>query len=654
MVDIKTRTENLGPHIDPTELVLFDEGQLSTESTARIEHHLMNCRRCQEELEEIQAGVAAYVSFHRSMYSETLSPPPNGWRDFEERLSRCRIEEGVQRQVLSSSELEEPDSTNQRIFEDTKRGWNDSHPVGFQWAVAMGVATLTIAVGVFCVTSNSGKKASAVEIIQNASEKQARDFRVVQHPVVYQKVKIDRSSRGTPAAESIVMETWKDVERSRIREKTEAWLPGSAGEAVSHRPAVSSAAIPLTVRNLRAIYESNHLNQDSPISLNSFSQWVHASPQKKETVEELRRDGKVKAYRITAEAADPIADDAIRSFQIEVRAEDWHPIRENFVVADHGGEQTYEIAELDYRVVPLSELNRHLWDTVSDLPHGVRPIPESTLPRLATPSESELLIDGLARLDRTEGLTEDQIRIERKDGIVHIRGVVTGEARKAEILAAFNRLANRANIEFDIRSGISASGVQSKPIEAQPVTIPINSEEGNAEVRRYLATTQHLTGSALEEEVQHFTMTALDRSTQAQQHAQALEQLVMAVPERDRQALNKEASELWRSLALRHLQRVRQEAMNLRDQLSPLSSEFSGSTSSSAAVNVAGDLDSQVKQISELANRNDRTLWEVLSTSSVRASNPRLLSPSDVRSLDAEIRLAASIEQMLEHSGTRH
>lgn len=663
MVDIKIRTGNPGPHIDPTELVLFDEGQLSKESTARIESHLLGCRRCQQELEEIHAGVTAYVSFHQSTYSETSSPPPRGWRDFEERLFRCQIEEDVEGPVLPSSEWKESDSSHSRIFESTNRRLSDSPQAGFKWAFALGLASLTIVVGVFRLISSPGHQVSVAKIIRNASAKQAHDFGAVPDPVVYQKVKIDRRAQGNALAESIVLETWKEVKTSRIRETTDHWSqsePNShsvaGADLKGHPPAISPLTISPMMRDIRAIYESNHFDQDSPISLKNFSRWVSSSPQKKETIEELRQDGKVRAYRITAEAMGNTAENAIRSFQIEVRAADWHPIREDLVVVDHSGEQTYEIAELDYRVAPLSEFNRQAGEIFSDVPYGVRPIPKLAQLHPAGQSGREVLIDVLTRLDRVNGLTEDQIRIEREDGIVHIRGTVASEARKTEILAAFNSSANRSNIDIDIRSAMGASHVQStlnsKSLEAQEVAIPANPEDGNAEVRQYLVATKHLTGSALEQEIQRFTSTALDRSTQVQQHAQALKQIVTAIPERDRQVLGETALESWRSLALRHLQKVRQETANLRNQLSPLLSGSSDNASLSSSISAAGDLDSQVKQLSELANRNDRTLWEVLSASSVGESNPRRLSLSDLRSLDTEMRFAVSIGQTLERSGT--
>lgn len=660
MVDITVRTGNPGPHIDPTELVLFDEGQLSTDSMSRIESHLMDCRQCQEELEEIQAGVAAYVSFHQSTYSERSLPPPRGWSGFEERLSRCQIKAEVPRPVSPSSELAKPNSPDPQIFESINRGWKNFGSLDFRWAFALGIASLAIVVSVFRLTSHPGHPASVAEILEHASAKQADAFQIVQHPIVYQKVKIDRTTRANSQAESIVLETWKDVKTSRTQEKAGPWSQVSEGEADSRPnsatgPSLFPARIPSIMRDIRAVYEDNHLHQDSPISLHTFAQWAQASSQKKEIVEELRRNGKVSAYRITAEARGPMAENAIRSFQIEVRAEDWHPVREELVVIDRDGEQTYEIAELDYRIAPLSELKGNLRDTFSDAPYGVHSIPKLAQLHPAAQSGSEVLIDVLTRLDRVNALTEDEIRIEREGGIIHVRGVVASEARKAEIFAAFDSSTNRSNIDLDIHSATGASRVQStpdsKPLEAQTVAIPTNPEGENSEVRQYLGTTKHLTGSALEQEIQRFTATALDRSTQVQQHAQALKQIVIALPEQDRQALGETAFGVWQSLALHHLQRVRQETTNLRNQLSPLVSGSFDSSSPSASAKLAGDLDSQVRQLSELANRNDKTLWEVLSASSVRTSNPRLLS-SDVESLDAETRLAVSIGQILEHSGS--
>lgn len=657
-------------HVDGIQLVLFADGELSIEEATQVKRHLDTCMVCQAELEEIKIGVAVYEDFHQHAYSERFSPPTGAWQGFEEKLASSITEETATNRAKILSTPQDNHQKAQLVLGLNNPALSHSAKFTFNQFLSFGVVGLAavLVIGFFFLRSNPGGRISVTEVISHAKAAQASNVQAIQHPVVYQKVRIERRAVNNTPSESIVLESWNDMENSRLRESSGRWsqvstkkdAPDAVGDDTSLHPSHNEVSakdrtkLPPLMREMKAIYRQNNLGEGSPISLNAFSRWSTSLPQKRETVQELQLDGRTKAYRIKAETENATSDNALRALEIIVRADDWHPVRENFVVADKGGDQTYEVAELDYKLVPLSELPGNAWDASSGAVFDTPPPPEVTLPKSKQELGNELLIDILSRLDQVDALTQDQLVVERKGDILKIHGMVPNDARKATILSALSPLENLSNLDIDIASATTANALQStsfsKPLEAQSVNVPLSDTEGNPNLRHFLMTKKHLAGPALEQEMQRFTSVAIDHSSQAHLHALALEQIIDVIPESDSDVLSAEAFEQWRSLALKHLHKVQEEVTSLHNQLSPISSTSPDSVPLSAMVKISGDLDSQVKHLSELTNTNDKILWEILSAPSVNAPDLTLSNTTFLRSLGAEEGLIASIEHTLNHS----
>lgn len=651
-------SRDIGQHVEPDLLVLFAESELGADTMDSIKQHLANCSTCGTQLEEIKSGVARYEEFHRKAYSEQFFPPPNAWQEFEAKLLACRVEEDKK----SATPVAFPAAA-----ETARKGLFNRRrifPLGLAGVAAASVGLL------FFVRPDRQHPISVTEILASARSMQARDLQAVSHPVVYQKLKIEKASLGTSAAESIVLETWHDIDNARLRESSDTWSRVvtedkehssiELSEPVHNRHAQKSVRThknpPPLMTEIRTICQENDFHDPSPLSLSDFSRWSNSSPHKRETVQELKLDDDAKAYRITAETEGRAGAHTLRALQIVVRSKDWHAIQESFIVGDKEAAQTYEIAELDYRIIPLEKTGMGIWNSSSDETVGPPASPAKTKSDLAVGPDNNLLVDALVRLDGIDALTNDQISIERENGILKIHGLVASNARRDAILAALGSLAHLQNVNIDIRSMAETNTQQQiagKPLEAQNVNVPARNLSGNTDLRKYLAATRHLSGLELEDEIQHFISTAFAQSSQAEENASAIRLLVSAVPESDQPMLTEKASEQWRTLIERHARNVRRQTDSLRSSLLRLESSQPGNPPNASRVPIT-DLPSQAVRLYKLSSENDRMLWDLLAPTSGSGSNKGLSYENLLQSLATEGDLAEAIARSAENYTDQH
>ncbi|WP_188552856.1 hypothetical protein [Edaphobacter dinghuensis] len=645
------RTNDTIPHVEEHLLVLFAEGELPADAMESIRHHLSQCTFCCAELEEIEVAISSSQEFHRVAYSEQFSPPPNQWQEFEAKLAACLVEKDN-----DPAQLRLIPEQSRRIF------------FNLQWfSIGLIGAIVVVVVVLFFMGSPQKPRMSIAEILATAKNMQARDLAAIQHPVVYQKVRIEKTLSGSSPAESMVLETWSDVENLRLRESTEDWSQVITGNKEPQslnahsdvnrqrheKDGENHSSPPRLLHEIRSIYRDNHFKEGSPISLSDFSQWSNSSPDRRETVQELALDGSAKGYRITSEVEGPPADHKLRAIQIVVRAKDWHPVQENFIVATEEATQTYEIAELDYQILPLSKFNSSLWDVVSDAPDNLLGQPAAPKSQPRVEKNGDTLVEALSRLDSIDALTNDQIEIEREGNTLKIRGVVSGDARKAAILTALGPILNLPDVYLDIQTAAEINHSQSKsnvkPLEAQRVDIPVNNLAITSSLRHYFATQRHLTGVTLDDAVQHFMAVAFDHSSQAQENASAVHLLMNAIPEDTQDTLSVAALKQWHTLVGRHAEVVEQQAVSLHDELSLITSSQSRNLSNQANVPVDG-LHTQADHLYTLSNMNDKMLWNILvpPQNSGSAAAPSLTDL--LHSLETEEHLSHQIMQSMQSS----
>lgn len=649
---VNNNTIGLGSHVKDHLLVLYAEGELPVDAVLPVQSHLSQCKSCRVKLQEIQAGVANYREFHQAVYSERIFPPPNGWQEFEARLAATPMEEDgrdqAQPSLLSMASRERSPGLRRLL------------PLGFA-----GALTATLAV-LFFLGLSKKPGISIGDILAIAQNVQIRNLNSVRHPVVYEKVRIQGISYGSTHSQSIVLKAWSDMGDLRTCESTEGWseltvdneqprASGGCAEASKQKPADIAkhhTAQPHLLRELSKVYRDNHFREGLPISLYNFSRWSNSSPNRKETVKELSLGGNTKAYQITSETEGQTRAHELRALQIVVRARDWHAIRENLIVADKTAEQTYEIAELDYKILPFNKTNPSLWGIVSDVPRSPLANPESvrSLPKPVT--DGDLLVEALYRLDSIDALTNDQIKIESENNILRIRGTVPNNARKTAILAALGSLLNLRNIQVNIQSATDLSGsptvADTEPIQAQNVRIPIGNVVAPPRLQHFFAAKKHLSGSSLNTAIQEFVMTAFDRSYKAQTNASAVKLLVEAIPQDTRNRLSTADIEQWHTLVAHHAEVVEQQSAFLQNELAPIALPQSHNLPH-PAIAPSDALRSQAEHLYALSSANDKTLWDVLAASNGKAGTTASLSDL-LLSLNVEEHLAHQISERMQVS----
>ena len=622
-------------HIELELLLLFAENELPQEEIVQIDQHLHGCEQCRTELERAQET----LNLHSDYFHQTAieNPPPNEWRAFEGKLKAYAAS-------FEQRSSERPESTIAFLQEHEPKSsrWKDFVSWMFsapRLSVSLAGAAAAVALAVFLQHPRSGWL-MPTEIVNRAEAAQERAVQSIPNPVLYQKVKLQHAS-----SEPVTLESWNDIGASRIKQTSGTWW-----SLTDRSKTESDKSAPPLVRELKTVYTQNHLAWGTPISLSSFTQWrssISTKPES-ETVAELNLPNGGKAYRIRSEAAGAGPEHRIQAIEIVVRERDWHAVSENLVVAERRGSSTYEIAELDYKVLPLSGLSGNFWGENSDVSSGV--VSDSS--SVHSTNMGELLIDALSRLDRVNALTQEQLTVKSQpnQGLL-IQGVVTNENRKAQILDSLGPLANNTSVKIDIDTASSdskaRSGIQSKLLQVQSIDIPSGDSTSNPDLRRYLQVEKQLSGSALEQAMDHFTTIAVDHSIQAQLHSLALSQIANAVLPSEQSSLGLKVTQEWRSMMVRHAEQIERDATSLRDQLAPLFKD-SVDKGGSASLPVPGEsLQSAASRLAEITSRNNNILWNAFSVNTTDTANRALADPSYKRALDAELQLASAIRRQL-------
>jgi len=322
----------------------------------------------------------------------------------------------------------------------------------------------------------------------------------------------------------------------------------------------------------------------------------------------------------------------IRTMELLVRASDWHVVAERMSIANRGSVHTYEIAELEYRLIPLEHLAIF----------GAQPdAPVADANGHTGPSIAELTVDALYRLDRADALAQDQIVVTGKGDEVQISGTVRSESRKAEILAALGSMASNPAIKLNLLSAADARAVGAapltRPMQMQSVAVRLN-EAALPELRAYLAGHQHVPERDLDQAEDHFVTDAIGHSAEAQLHAQALKQIVDAAPLAE--VVSAASRERLRRLVVRHAQASQQEIHLLEEQLAPV---YSPAAAVSGAPEPGKGPDAD--RLLNLTTDSDRIVWQGFSSNASSADRRGLTDSRFWMMLKEEDQLAAHLAE---------
>jgi anti-sigma factor RsiW len=614
-----------GTHFDEAHLMMYIDGELPPSEADLLRAHLLVCPECRLECRSLQEALGLYTAFDRQFH-ESLPAPPHAWANFEGRLHEALAKPAVQRR-----------SWLRRIADSARR------PVGgafLPWALS-GAATALALVLLF-VHSPSNHSFSVDDVLNRAQHEQA-SLDTALAPVVYQKIRItDSAAPQSP----VTVQIWNDQKHGHFREEAGNW-----SQTVS---ALRQPEPPRQLRDLNAVYAANHLRWNVPLSADALRDWAQTPARKEESIRKEHLASGEEAYRLSAKLVDPSSIPAsgtpfIQAMELLVRATDWHAVSERLTISSQAGTHTYEIAELEYRVIPLSQLPGNL---VSALEGASAHVSDSGLMAAsgnASLSFADLAVDVLDRLDRVDALVQDQVVVMRAGTEqLQVSGIVRSESRKAEILTALGSLASSPAVKLNVLSAgdARASGIVplTHPIQVQSVEVLLNEAGSNPEVRTYLSVHRHVPERDLDQAADHFVTDAVEHSTEAQLNAQALKHIVEFVPLSEIGQASPEAREKWRSLVTRHAQASRREIHQLEQQLSPVFAHAASSGRTLAPEAAADDdLRPEADRLLTRTTDTDRILWQALSSNANAADRRGLTGTEFWRMLKEEDFLAAQI-----------
>jgi hypothetical protein len=367
-------------HLTDKQMLFYVDGELAFGESARIRRHLEACWTCRAKLEDLQVVIKKIVDFRDQILLPMVPAPPRPWDGLDPRMHES---DGTRRKPSLADRLSS-------LFRSAV----------LEPRYAVFAVLVLAAVGAW-VWWPSQPAISASELLARVQAAQSTDLGRVAAPVLHQRLRVRRTAAGSTDQASADYDSWEDQSRGRFRQM------GSSAEVLTE---------------LRTIFNANQLDWQAPLSAAGYARWRDSLPAKEDIVAPatdstagsgMDGSGPLTLTTIAGNQAAksmPSADsdaDRITKAELVVRTADWHPVEERLWVDD----RKYEIAELDYKVLPLSEVGAAVF---AEPPASVEPVEAphpvltETTERLAPPppdpEETEMAVRyGLHQLEADLG-----------------------------------------------------------------------------------------------------------------------------------------------------------------------------------------------------------------------------------------------------------
>src|SRR5262245_18878695 len=431
-------------HLPEGKLLLYMDGELPPREAALVQDHLTACWSCRMNADRVQETVFAFVKF-RDEALRSLAAPPSDEKRFARRL------QDLGERLGERSWLAHLSDPGRRMFSAARL---TASPRPLVWVMA-GLAAAFVAVALF-TWSGRPPVVTASELLQKASEAQARELRATAQPVVYQKLRIRRGARIA------TWELWRDTANARFRQSV---------ESATERPMRETDEAALATE-LMEVLRANRMNPQQPLSAASFQTWRQSLAAKYEEVSRLQTEaGETLVLRVSAVAE--IAVGQITEASLVVRGHDWRPQAQSLKVRGENEIREYELSETAYEVIPLAALTVFAESApppaATRIPGHAAPLAVKPLPTSAELQNAE--VAALYALHQLKADLGEQIEIARESNEqIVIRGQVETPERKRELIAALKGIPFvAARIQtFDEATTRAAPAQASAPIAPLP------------------------------------------------------------------------------------------------------------------------------------------------------------------------------------------
>ena len=384
-------------HLTDKQLLLYADGELAAKESTRCRAHLEACWTCRARLDDLQDTIKEIVNFRNHVLLPMVPPPTRHWDGLDPRMQE--LDAGVKKHSVAER------------LSDLFR----SVTLSPRYAI---FAILVLGTLGALIWLPSQPTISANELLARVQAAQSAELGKDAAPILHQRLRVRRKVAGSSEQTTTDYDAWEDKSRGRFHQS------GSSAEVLAE---------------LRAICDSNRLDWRAPLSAAGYVRWRDSlttkqdfvAPHNVSTPRDMNYGPEPLALTTVAGPRDGDGSPTEKSqgnrivkAELVVRTADWHPVEERLWVND----REYEIAELDYRVLPFAEVDASIFaepaapvKPVEGPRPVVREMGESLVPPPPDPNETEMAVRyELHRLDADLG---EPIEISRD-----IQGKVVVEA----------------------------------------------------------------------------------------------------------------------------------------------------------------------------------------------------------------------------------
>jgi len=417
----KTLFHSSKQHISEETMIALLDGELSALQVRRAEKHLSSCWLCRSRRAEYERTIQLFVEYRGGI----LAAARYGENDGKERFL-ATLDAYIERIRFS---------IRRRIWAGMRRAWSAaSRP-----SVLCAAAAVSLLLAMFLLFSERHYDPVApAHLLQQASSAERTGMAELRDGVAYQHLAI--RTHGQTIERRIYQDnTGNSPLQARAVNEDQAALQKKLGSA--------------------------GVSWQRPLSANDYKAWHDSQRQVEDQVSREQNT----YLKITS----TLAEGPVAAQSLMVRANDFHTVSRTVQFRDN---ETVEIAELEYSVIPGSALKDELPDMFQHRTPAMQP-PSVPLPaRRLTASELDSAeIQVLLALNQLHADRGERIQTFRQPTKFLVRGIVDTEERKRQMES---RLHEIGNVETEIvtlqqslrrpSAALAVTGVSVSSMEAQP------------------------------------------------------------------------------------------------------------------------------------------------------------------------------------------